>query len=386
MAAAGGGGGASSAQRRLSCHGVDKAGYDRRLKGETPQRGIAPSGTLAGDADSRDQAWLRAHSARGLLTTSSSAGRASPGSPWPASWPPPDARVLVIDRYEIGERQTSACAAPTEWLRALGLADSMRQTFSDLVIHTPHTTARMRLPWTFSTFDYHRALRAAVGAVRRELRDRQGRRPHRHHRPHRPRRPDSRRCRRRARLAADARRRRRLPAARTRRCRAGSRCTPGAPATSSRSGSTAATCPPGYGWSFPAARGGPGRRRLVRPAPSRQGADGPPGRGPRPRRRCATRATGSRTSSARRRPTAIFFAGDSAGHCLPLTAEGIRTALYFGIACGRELRAVVDGRKSREAALRDYASFSPRTAGSSRPCCGCSGWYPRCRRGCSRGC
>ena len=24
------------------------------------------------------------------------------------------ARVLVIDRYEIGERQTSACAAPTE--------------------------------------------------------------------------------------------------------------------------------------------------------------------------------------------------------------------------------------------------------------------------------
>ena len=34
----------------------------------------------------------------------------------------------------------------------------------------------------------------------------------------------------------------------------------------------------------------------------------------------------------------VFFAGDSAGHCLPLTAEGIRTALYFGIALGRELR------------------------------------------------
>ena len=26
----------------------------------------------------------------------------------------------------------------------------------------------------------------------------------------------------------------------------------------------------------------------------------------------------------------VFFVGDSAGHCLPLTAEGIRTALYFG--------------------------------------------------------
>ncbi len=33
----------------------------------------------------------------------------------------------------------------------------------------------------------------------------------------------------------------------------------------------------------------------------------------------------------------VFFAGDSAGHCIPLTAEGIRTALYFGLACGREL-------------------------------------------------
>ncbi len=38
----------------------------------------------------------------------------------------------------------------------------------------------------------------------------------------------------------------------------------------------------------------------------------------------------------------MFFAGDSAGHCLPLTAEGIRTALYFGLACGRELRAVLE--------------------------------------------
>jgi flavin-dependent dehydrogenase len=54
----------------------------------------------------------------------------------------------------------------------------------------------------------------------------------------------------------------------------------------------------------------------------------------------------------------VFFAGDSAGHCLPLTAEGIRTALYFGIALGRELRAVVEGRQSRSAALRQYHAFS----------------------------
>jgi len=54
----------------------------------------------------------------------------------------------------------------------------------------------------------------------------------------------------------------------------------------------------------------------------------------------------------------VFFAGDSAGHCLPLTAEGIRTALYFGLACGRELRAVVESRLPREQALTRYAAFS----------------------------
>jgi len=54
----------------------------------------------------------------------------------------------------------------------------------------------------------------------------------------------------------------------------------------------------------------------------------------------------------------VFFCGDSAGHCLPLTAEGIRTALYFGIALGDELRAVYEGRKTREQALAGYAAFT----------------------------
>jgi flavin-dependent dehydrogenase len=54
----------------------------------------------------------------------------------------------------------------------------------------------------------------------------------------------------------------------------------------------------------------------------------------------------------------IFFVGDSAGHCLPLTAEGIRTALYFGIALGRELREVVAGNRTRAQALRRYDAFS----------------------------
>jgi flavin-dependent dehydrogenase len=60
---------------------------------------------------------------------------------------------------------------------------------------------------------------------------------------------------------------------------------------------------------------------------------------------------------------AIFFVGDSAGHCFPLSGEGIRTAWYFGIACGRELTAVLQQQRSRVEALERYAAFS---AGHSR--------------------
>jgi len=64
------------------------------------------------------------------------------------------ADVMMIDRYEIGERQTSACGIPTTWLTALHLEEALQQTFPELVIHTPHATVRYDLPWTFSTFDY----------------------------------------------------------------------------------------------------------------------------------------------------------------------------------------------------------------------------------------
>src|SRR5918996_5275026 len=69
------------------------------------------------------------------------------------------ARVLMLDRYEIGERQTSACGIPTAWLEAMGLQGSARQEFGELVVHTPHATSRYRLPWTFSTFDYRELCR-----------------------------------------------------------------------------------------------------------------------------------------------------------------------------------------------------------------------------------
>src|ERR687897_111869 len=64
------------------------------------------------------------------------------------------ARVLIVDRYEVGEKQTSACAAPTEWLEKHGLQGSVQQTFEQLVVHTPKRTDTWPLPWSFSTFDY----------------------------------------------------------------------------------------------------------------------------------------------------------------------------------------------------------------------------------------
>jgi flavin-dependent dehydrogenase len=58
----------------------------------------------------------------------------------------------------------------------------------------------------------------------------------------------------------------------------------------------------------------------------------------------------------------VFFVGDSAGHCLPLSGEGIRTAFHFGIAAGRELRGVLEGARTREQALAGYGAFSRRHA------------------------
>ena len=55
--------------------------------------------------------------------------------------------------------------------------------------------------------------------------------------------------------------------------------------------------------------------------------------------------------------TACSSPATAPGHCLPLTAEGIRTAFYFGIALGRELRAVLEGRQDRAAALDRYGDF-----------------------------
>ncbi len=283
------------------------------------------------------------------------------------------ARVLIVDRYEIGERQTSACAAPTEWLTNMGLGDSIVQTFPELVIHRRQEkggsrstkTYRWRLPWTFSTFDYRRLcalLKDQSPEVAFETAKVDGiTRGDVVHTVHTDR-GDLR-----APLVVDALGWRRVlsespdaiqpPNARLSR---GLEVHPKVSDAGDRELEIWLDCDcirPGYGWSFPAGdevRVGVGsfdpEIKVKRPTVELcekldVDTDGYQGNWIPHVLRDAVEAD-------------VFFVGDSAGHCLPTTAEGIRTALYFGLAAGRELRAVVDGRQSRGQALERYGAFS----------------------------
>ena len=265
-------------------------------------------------------------------------------------------RVLVLDRYEIGERQTSACGIPTGWLEAMGLEGSKRQEFGELVLHTPRGTSRYELPWTFSTFDYRELCQLlwAQSDAEFETAKVNGRTGETVHTD----RGDVT-----APLVVDALGWRRILAS------DGGYQPPDAPLSRGlevhpEGGGNDLEVwidrryvPAGYGWSFPAR----GEQRIgvgsfdprfhVKDTTVLLADD---------LERPAVRYQGNWIPHKIRPGTedGIFFVGDSAGHCLPTTAEGIRTALYFGLACGRELRDVVEGRRSRADALRRYAKFS----------------------------
>ncbi|HUN79668.1 MAG TPA: NAD(P)/FAD-dependent oxidoreductase [Solirubrobacteraceae bacterium] len=269
------------------------------------------------------------------------------------------ARVLVIDRYEIGERQTSACGIPTVWLERLDLQASLLQTFDELKVHTPWASVRWHLPWTFSTFDYRELCalmweQAGASPIEFEtaaVQRREGDTVH------------TDRGELRAPLIVDCLGWRRVlsnaapiqpPNARLSR---GLEVHPGGAGEEMELWLDPRYVRSGYSWSFPArdeVRIGVGSfwpAHHVKQPTLRLAEDlGMPPEG----------FQGNWIPHELRPATedGVFFVGDSAGHCLPLTAEGIRTALYFGIACGRELRAVVEGHAEPESALRRYAAFS----------------------------
>jgi len=266
------------------------------------------------------------------------------------------ARVLVLDRYEIGEKQTSACCAPTEWLVNLGLEASIRQTFDSMVMHTMGASVRWSIPYTFSTFDYRQCcelLWAQSGDAEFETAKVDGRTGDVIHTDRGDVRGD---------LIVDALGWRRVlgaesiqpPEATLSR---GLEVHPHGSAPDLQLWVDPRYVPSGYGWSFPA--GGELRIGI--------GSYDPRFHVKEPTVRLATdegadtvRYQGNWIPHRFRDPVedGVFFCGDSAGHCLAMSAEGIRTAWYFGIAVGRELAQVLAGARTREEALGSYAEFA----------------------------
>jgi len=272
----------------------------------------------------------------------------------------PPADVLVLDRYEIGERATSACAVPTPWMAAMGVEGAARQELPGMSFTTPGGRgARYALPWSWTAFDYRtlcRLLWEQCGEARFETAVVRGRTGDTVHTD----RGDVS-----APLVVDA---------------AGWRRVLGSPHVQPPEAalSRGLEVHPldgggrdldiwldrelirrGYGWSVPAA----GERRVgtLSYDPSDHVKE--------PTRELARRLDvdtvryqGNWFPHALRAATegTVFCVGDSAGHCFPLSGEGIRTAFYFGIACGRELAAVLAGAQTRADALRHYAAFHER--------------------------
>ena len=275
------------------------------------------------------------------------------------------ADVLVIDRYEIGERQTSACAIPTSWLEELGLIESEKQRFDSVLIHTAHGSIRLPVPWSFSTFDYPSFCELLWAQCDAEFETAKvnGRVAEGAPIPGDPHAIDTDRGVIEAPLVVDSLGWKRVLAA------GAHYQPPEAPLSRGLEvhppgGNVDLEVfinrryvPAGYGWSFPAddeVRVGVGSfdpHFPVRPTTDLIADDLEVGK---------SGYQGNWIPHKLRPATGdgIFFAGDSAGHCFPLTAEGIRPALYFGAALGMELREVVAGRKTRERALSGYHEFS----------------------------
>lgn len=261
-------------------------------------------------------------------------------------------RILLLDRHEVGAVQTSACGTPLWVPRAFGVEDSVLQVQERVVVHAPTRTVVFDVSDVpYCTFDYRkfcrglqaqggaRFLRTAVhglrdGAVDTEV----------------------------GRFVAP--------------CIVD--CS-GWRGVLVRRRETRTDGPVSFGLETEAAYPGealyfwaaPGRERDVISwifpigGASRVGVGSYGGEsklkapltdfmedlGLRP-----TSYHGTYFPSGLREPTVdtVFAVGDAAGQCLPLTAEGIRPALYFGDDCGRLVQAVIDGRLTLPTALAEY--------------------------------
>lgn len=63
-------------------------------------------------------------------------------------------RVLLVDQHPIGSHQMSACGTPRTTARAVGAEDAILEAHDDLVLHTGRRAIRFPLRDSYVTFDY----------------------------------------------------------------------------------------------------------------------------------------------------------------------------------------------------------------------------------------
>lgn len=260
-------------------------------------------------------------------------------------------RVLLLDRQPIGDGVTSACAAPVRIVRMMGAEAAVLQEHGMLVIHACGRRVAWRLPEPFCTFDYRAFCLEAAARTWAEFRrasvlGRDGSR---------------------VLTSAGAFAGRFLIDATGPRAALAGRGRPRYVAFGIESEVPLAVEPglhfhftpevgDGYAWAFPcgqAARFGVlsyrGRTKLL-PALGRFMARF----GAAPARVHGGYLVTGWTPSV---VDGVFAAGDAAGHCLPLSGEGIRTAALAGARCGALIQQVLDGRISPAEAEAGYRTF-----------------------------
>ncbi|MFN2464012.1 MAG: NAD(P)/FAD-dependent oxidoreductase [Candidatus Dormibacteria bacterium] len=268
-------------------------------------------------------------------------------------------RVALIEKGPIGDGQTSACGTTLDLVEKLGLQASIEEVHDEGVMHVRGRVTRFPLPYRFCTFDYRTFCRLLLerfegdlvaGAATAAVEDRGGvvvSAAGGEYTGH---------------VAVDAT---------GWRASLGSSINPDFPARARVSYGLEQPASgwkdpglhfyfdprvrgDGYGWSFPA---GPVARAGVLSYVSPDGV------------RASTeqflRDEGMRGSDwhggylpAGLRPAVVgpvFLVGDSAGHCLPLTGEGIRPAAHFAQRLGGLLNDVTEGRRTAFEARTAYS-------------------------------
>jgi flavin-dependent dehydrogenase len=247
-------------------------------------------------------------------------------------------KVALIEKGEVGQGQTSACGTTLDLVEKLGLEASIEQVHEFGVMHTSRGSHRFRLPYPFCTFDYRAFCRlllerfegdlvqaSALGVDAGEVLTDAGSVP--------------------GRVLVDATGwRATLACSLEPEFPAHLAITYGLekPATGFAGDGLHFWFRPdvrgdGYGWSFPA---GPVARAGVLSYVAPEGVKASTEEFLEREGMTGGHYHGGFLTAGLRPATAghVFVVGDAAGHCLPLTGEGIRPAVFFA----QRLAAIID--------------------------------------------